>query len=100
MAALRRRLAAEEHGRRREFSWVEPLINPTVGHQAHELLLVLGPAAAVLLQSVKHLLSRRQGRLVRVLRADNRSQEVGEVVTLRESGQLRDVVQANVNEAT
>ena len=98
MAVLRLGLAAQEHTRDGEQVPRHGVLHLPVRHQREELPFVVAPRALVLLQAIEHLLSRSQKGLVDVLRLAELTEEVGEVLLLREAGKLGSVVQADVEE--
>lgn len=99
MTMFRRGFAAEQDRRHREQVAVERLLDFPVGDQGHEIALVLLPAPLLFLVGVEHLLRRGEERLVHVIGATQFAQEVLQIFALGEAGQLRDVVQPDVNQA-
>src|SRR5690242_7246289 len=77
VAALGRRLAAQQHRWDGEDALVDALLDLPLGHESQKLPLVLAPAPFALLVGVEHLLRRSQQRLVRILGPADHAQEVG-----------------------
>ena len=98
MAMVRLILAAKQDALLREQGLWNALLDLALSHQRQESLLIAGPITAMLLVFVEQLLSRRQHRLVMVGSAADGLQEILEVVTLRESGELRYVIETRVDQ--
>lgn len=92
------RLATQQRRKGLESRAVEHRVDPPLLHQRHEVALVGAPIALALLVCVEDVLGRRQQRLMLIRRTDEFAQEVRQVGGLRESGQLRGVVEADVDE--
>lgn len=99
VAPFRRRLAAEEHCLGLKSMRVEDAGDAALHHQVAECGLVLGPGDLLLPVGVEHRLRRREAQIVLVRSAADRFEEVGEVLGLRETRELRGVVQSYVQES-
>src|SRR5438270_13139319 len=98
MAALRRRLAAQQDYRLLEQGAVEPGFDLTLAHQRHKPRLVLLPRQLLATIAIQDLRGRRQHRLVQIFRRANFLEEEGEISALGKARQLRNVVQANIEQ--
>jgi hypothetical protein len=75
-----------------------PLLNAALGHEPAKPHFVFCPRSLVLLVRVEQGLSRREKRLMHIVRAADPVEEIAEVVSLREAGELRHIVQSDINE--
>ncbi len=97
VAVVRLVLAAEQAGlvhHRAGYSFLDP---PPL-HQLEEAVLVPCPIVPMLLVRIENILRRRQLRPVLVTDPADCTEEVPKVVLLCESSELRDVVQAHVDD--
>lgn len=95
---FRQVLAAQEDGLSRE-ELPGQVLHPPVRQQGAKLSLVRAPSDPTLLVGIQKLLSGRQSRFVHILGAADLPEEVAEVVTLCEPGELRGVVEPHVDKA-
>lgn len=99
MAFFGGRLAAQEAGFVREFLRYD-ILNFSLGEQSAKLSLVVAPVDFLFLVGVENFLGRGQFGLMDIFYARNFLEEVLDVLFLGETGQLRYVVQADVNDGT
>src|SRR5579875_2616271 len=92
VTALGGGFAAEERGGAREERAVEALLDRALGHQRAEALSILLPGDSFRPVGLEERLGGGKERFVHVFRATEFAQEEGEVVPLRESGELGGVV--------
>src|ERR1700683_1631491 len=76
----------------------ELVLNRPLLHKVQEPTLVERPVAAPFLVLVEHLLSRRQQGKMEVVDGADLAKEESEVILLGESGELRNVVQPDVDQ--
>ncbi len=69
-----------------------------LAHEVQKPGLVLGPNTLVLLVGVQHFFRRRQFRDVSIVDPVDGTEEVREIIPLGEAGELRDVIQTNVED--
>jgi hypothetical protein len=68
-------------------------------HQFQKLPFIELPVAILFLVAIEHLLSRGKQRQVKIVDAADGFEKITEIVFLRESGKLRNVVEAHIHEA-
>ena len=98
MTPLRSRLTAQERCPRLEISQTQRRFDLALRHKRHEPLLVHSPRSLVLLVVVEESLGRGEEGLVFVPSPDKLAQEEWEILRLCESGELRRVIQAYVEQ--
>lgn len=69
-----------------------------LAHQFQKLLFIELPVAALFLVAIEHLLSRGKQRQVKIVDAADGLEKITEIVFFRESGKLRNVVEAHIHE--
>jgi len=74
------------------------LLDAPLLHQGQEPPLVVGPSALLLLVEIEDVLGGSQRRPMLAAHATDGLGEIGEIVALGEAGQLRDVIQAHVDD--
>ena len=99
MAMLRRGFAAKQHGRHAKEAAIDPIFDAPLGHQRKKTLLVVGPGSFFLLVGVQQLLRGRQERLMDVVGGTDLLKKELQVVALAEAGELRDVVQSDIDQS-
>lgn len=99
VAMVGRGFAAEKHGWNGEQGRTEGGFDFALMHEPEKSLLVVLPTAFVFLVGVKHFLGRSEHRFMDIFGAANFAQEILKVFALRETRELRTVVEANVEEA-
>ena len=99
MAALRRGLAAQEHGWDSEEVPVQRHFDPALPHEGREVLFVTRPSYDALPVRLEHLPGRGELGFVEILRAAEFLQKEREVGAPGEAGELGGVVQPDVEEA-
>src|SRR5579863_2420783 len=98
MTMIWRQFAAEERARNFKLRAVQGAFDFPFRQQRQEARFVLSPAAFALLVVVEHGLGWRKERLMQVVGAAQFFEEIREVLALRESGQLGNVVEADVHQ--
>jgi len=78
---------------------VERLLYSALSHQSNKFLLVLAPVTVVFFVRGEHFLVGREFRQVHVSDGENGLAKEFQIVPLRESSQLRNVIQAYINES-
>ena len=98
VAVLRGRLAAKQCSGKRKQRTVQLFFYPPLFHQSHEPPFVLLPRTFPLFVAVENFLGGGQQRLVPVLCAADLANEESQIVALGEPGELRNVVEADVQQ--
>ena len=96
--AVMRLVFRTEETRAIEHLGLEATFDLPFQHQPQKALLVCPPVALLFLVRLEHGVGRREQRLVHVLNASDLPEEVGEIVGLGEAGELRGVVQTDVDD--
>src|ERR1700723_1164072 len=96
---LRSGLAAEQGHTLLEVDAAKCLVDLPLRHEPEELVFVVLPSAFALLVCVEHVLSRSEQGLVLIGCSDKLSQEVRQIRCLGESGELRGVVEPDVEKS-
>ena len=75
-------------------------LDSSLPHQFNKSGRVVIPATLLLLKTIEELLSGRELFEVYVVDSRNLFQEISEIVLLSKSRKLRNIIQANINDAT
>ncbi len=89
-------LAAQKAGFMQPFR-ADILFGFSCGKERQKVFFVNLPSAFVLFEIVQNLLARRQIRPMDVIHLTNRPEEIAQVVSLGKTGQLGNIVEADIN---
>ena len=98
MTTIGYRLTAQEHGRRFEEGPIQARFDLPLGYERQKTRFIFAPSKLLAAIPVEDLGCGGQHRFVYVFRAADLLQEVRQVFALGEACQLRDVVQANIEQ--
>ena len=96
VAVMRLRLGAQET-RSVEQLRLETMLNSSFRHEVEKTRLVSRPLPLVLLVGLEHGVRRREQRLMHIRDPADPVEEIGEVIGLGKTGELRGIVQAHVH---
>ena len=92
------RFAAEQHGRDQERVLIKMALDLPFAHQSGEHAGVIVPTSFLLLVSIEHTLRWGKQRFMDVACAEDRTQEVCQIVALGKARQLGTVVEPHVHQ--
>jgi hypothetical protein len=97
MASHSRRFTAKQYGAPHEEAGIQSVLDPSIDHKLKKLVFVFDPSEMPLLVTIKKSLCGRQQEFVEVGSAAQFIEEELKIITFGKTGQLRNVVQPDVD---